>query len=332
VQSGEGSAYGVVARRGIDMAIEKINASGGVLAKQIEVNHQDDAGDPKKTISAFKQLVEVEHVKFIIGPSWSNLGIALIDMAGRSKTVMISPSLGVATFNEANKYLFNTKEHDFIGTDRLAERVYAQGYRSVALVSAEHVWCYEQKSVFTKKFEALGGKIALTVEMLPGTSNVLPEALKIKKAKNIDAVVYLTDGITAGSLVAKALKGLKFKLPMFSVILDQPAIDAAQGGYDGVEIVTSLTPDSEFRQMYETRYKEQIQVGADTAYDAVMLLARAISAAGNAEDSDAVAEKLAAIEKYDGVSGNLTSDGKRGYTKDSYAVVKVVDGKLVGIK
>lgn len=324
ILSGEGAAWGVASQRGIDMAITDINNSGGVLGRPLVVNHQDDAGDPKQSISAFQQLVNYQGVNLIIGPTWSNLGLPLIKLADHKKIIMISPSLGVADFNESSKFLFNTWPHDFVLSQKLAEHVFSKGHRNIALVGAEQVWVKEQTQAFKERFEELGGSLSLIFEPLPGTTDLRTEALKIHNS-NVDALVSTTDGIIIGSLVAKALKEFGSKLPMYSVTLDQAAIDAAQGGFEGLEFYTSLTPTPEFNNRYENLYNTNIDVGADSAYDAVMMLAEAINKTGSL-DSEVVALELTNIKSYQGVSGNLISDGKRAFTKKA-VLKKVANGK-----
>jgi branched-chain amino acid transport system substrate-binding protein len=325
ILSGEGSSWGVASKNGLELAVQDINKSGGILGRNIEVAYQDDQGDPKRTISAFKQLTEVENVDFIIGPTWSNLGLPLVKLAERTQTVIISPTLGVADFNEGSKYLFNTWPHDYLLSEKLAEHVFAKGFRSVALVGAEQVWVKEQTQAFKAKFQTLGGEIAYLTEPLPGTTDVRSDALKIIKNPKIDAMVSTTDGIIIGSLVAKSLKESNFKIPTFSITLDQTAIDASQGGFEGLEFLTCLTPTEDFQSRYETTYKTTIDIGADSAYDALMLLKQAIQVAGTL-DSSIVAQRLAEIQSFEGASGVLTSDGKRGFTKDCKAKV-VTAGK-----
>lgn len=232
ILSGEGASWGTASANGVSMAVDKINSEGGILGRSLKVVPQDDQGDAKKSITAFRQLTDVYGIKFIIGPTWSNLGLPLIDMAEHAKTIMISPSLGVAKFNESSKFLFNTWPHDSILSEKLAEYVFKKGHRNVALVGAQHVWVQEQTSAFKVRFEKLGGKIAYLTEPLPGSTDLRTESLKIKNNQVIDAVVSTTDGVIIGSLVAKALKELNVKLPLYSITLDQAAIDASQGGLD----------------------------------------------------------------------------------------------------
>ena len=164
-----------------------------------------------------------------------------------------------------------------------------------------------------------------TTEPLPGTTDLRSEALKIKALAEVDAVVSTTDGIAVGSLVAKALRDLQVKLPLYSITLDQSAIDAAQGGFEGLEFLTFLTPSKEFKERYEARFQLPIDISADSAYDAVMMLSQAIKDTGST-DATVVAAELAKVKTYAGVSGMLTSDGKRGFVR-TYAKKKVSSGK-----
>jgi len=238
---------------------------------------------------------------------------------------MISPNLGVPHFNESSPFLFNTWPHDYILSEKLADFVYGKGHRSVALVGAEQVWVKEQSVAFKKRFEELGGKIAYFTEPLPGTQDLRTEAIKIKNTKDIDAFVSTSDGIVIGSLIAKALKELDVHLPMYTITLDQSAIDASHGGFNGLSFLTFLTPSSEFQKRYEDRYKTNIDIGADSAYDAVMMLAQAIRDS-KSEDPETVAQYLSQIREYSGVSGELKSDGRRGFVK-AYATKRVKGGR-----
>jgi branched-chain amino acid transport system substrate-binding protein len=294
------------------------------------VQHQDDQADPKKAISAFRNLIDAEGVRLIIGPNWSSLGLPLIDLASRQKVLMISPSLGMAKFNESSEFLFNTWPHDYILSQKLAEYVIGKGHHRIALVGAENVWVKEQTSAFKARFEQLGGSIAYLTEPLPDSNDLRTEALRIKNTPKLDALVSTTDGVIVGSLVAKALNEINVHLPMYSITLDQAAIDAAQGSFEGLEFLTFLTPQNSFKKRYEERFKTQIDIGADSAYDAVMLLAQAIRESSSI-DPKILAQHMAKVKEYSGASGQLVSDGKRGFSKD-YAVKRVTGGKPEDLK
>lgn len=330
ILSGEGAATGTASRRGIDLAVEEINAGGGILGRPLEVSHQDDQGDPTKTLSAFRHLVDAQGIKFLIGPTWSNQGEAIVDIAARKDVLMISPSLGVAKFNEAGPRLFNTWPHDRTLSEALADYVYNKGHRSIALVSAEHVWVIEQTSAFRTRFEALGGEIAYFTEPLPGTTDLRADALRIQANKKIDALVSTTDGVIVGSLLAKELYEIGGRLPCYSITLDQAAIDAGGKGFDGLEFLTFLTPTPEFEAHFKKRFEAAVDIGADSAYDAVMMLKAAIEKASSIAP-DEVATALSKITEYRGASGVLTADGKGGFSKP-LAARKVQGGHVVAIR
>lgn len=114
-------------------------------------------------------------------------------------------------------------------------------------------------------------------------------------------------------------------MPLYSITLDNAAIDASQGGFEGLEFLTFLTPKLEFKKMYESKFHKEIDIGADSAYDALMMLATAIKDAATT-DTEIVANHLDQVKTYAGESGNLISDGKRGFIKE-LAIKKVRNGK-----
>jgi len=323
-----GSSWGIAAKNGIDMAVLDINANGGINGKMLEVIHEDDAGDAKKTISAFQKLTDVDNVNIIIGTTWSSTGIPLVKLADEKKVLMISPSLGKPEFNEGSKYLFNTWPHDVTLSSQLADYVFNKGHKKVALISANELWVKDQTNAFKKRFTELGGSVEVLVEPNPTDRELSSDALKIKNNKDITAIVSTTDGVLVGSLVAKRAHELGVNLPIYSVTIDSDAIKSSDSAYEGMEFLTSLTPSSEFKTRYEAKYGT-MNIGADSAYDAVMLIAKAMKET-KSSDTTVLADNISKIKEWNGMSGKLVSDGKRGFTKD-FVVMKVVDGKAVAL-
>ena len=213
-------------------------------------------------------------------------------------------------------------------SSELADYVYEKGHRNVALIGAQNVWVKEQTNVFKQKFEELGGSIVVLLEPDPMDRNVNTEALKIKANENkIDAIISTTSGILVGGQVAKKVRELGVALPIYSISIDADTIVASDGAYEGMEFLTSLTPTPAFQEEYESKYGIAIDIGSASAYDAVMLMAKAMRAT-NSTDTTIVHEYLNTIEVYDGVSGTLVADRKGGFTKD-FLVKKVVDGIAV---
>ncbi len=303
ILSGEGASWGIAEKHGIEMAVDKINSEGGINGRQVVVDFQDDQSDPKAAVNAFRNLVDAKGIDIIIGTTWSHVGLPLVELADENKVLMISPSLGVKEFNEGSEFLFNTWPHDFILSRNLADYIYQKGRRKVVVIGAEQVWVKDQTRNFIERFGELGGSIELIVEPDPLNKNAQPEALRIKTAietSGADAVVSTTDGILVGVLVAKRMRELGVTLPMYSITIDANVIEVAQGAYEGMEFLTFLTPSENFKAAYEERTGIPVDIGADSAYDAVMLVAKAVRAT-NSTDTNVLAGYLNEVKEYNGV-------------------------------
>ena len=93
---------------------------------------------------------------------------------------------------------------------------------------------------------------------------------------------------------------------------------------------TSLTPTQDFATKYKAKYNSEVEIGADSAYDAVMMIAEGMKAT-NSTDPEKVKVYLANIKTYSGASGTLTSDGRRAFTKP-YVLKVVHNGIPVDLK
>lgn len=328
--SGDGASWGEAAQNGIEMALDEINANGGVNGRPLEFIHEDGKGDPKVALAAYQRLTRLNNVDYIIGPNWSTVALALSDIADADETVMISPSVGVAEFNEASPFLFTARLHDFLLSEDLAENLFASGARNIAIFGTKQAWVTDQTHAIKERFEALGGQVSLVFEPTLDQRNLQTEVLKVTQEDSLDAIVITSGLYPIGVQFAKLLKANSIEVPLYSMALDQTIITSAQGAYDGMTVYSSLTPTKAFEQAYEERFDIVIQDGAAAAYDSVMMLADAFREVGVA-DTKAVARYLNRINNYDGASGNLSSDSLGGFLKP-YRVAEVREGVAVVIE
>ena len=90
--SGGVAVYGTEARDGVQLAVEEINAAGGVLGQKLVLVAEDDEGDPAKTVSAFKKLFSQDKVKLLVGSLTSGCTKAITDQAQALKVLQIAPA------------------------------------------------------------------------------------------------------------------------------------------------------------------------------------------------------------------------------------------------
>ncbi|MCB0320986.1 MAG: ABC transporter substrate-binding protein [Bdellovibrionales bacterium] len=305
--SGECSEWGVNSKNGILLAQEEINAQGGILGKNLEVIFQDskESQSPVQALDAYRQLKSTRNTSLFIGPTWGPAGLLLIPVLRASDDIMTSPSLGLADFNEASDNLFNVWPHDEIGTRTLARYAREQGYTRIAVFSSQQPWEQAQGAIFAEEIERVGGSITRQVEPMPTQNDLKPEAMSIVRSK--PELVFVST-ISRMSLAARELRRLGFDGPIYAVILDRTRLRDAQGALENAITVVYPESTASFQTRFKERFGENPGISADTAYDTLMLYAKAIEQAGSL-DPLRVREALSSISLH-GASGEISFDTK----------------------
>ena len=313
--------WGEATKNGLTIAQESLNAKGGILGKQIEIIYEDtsEATGGFKAVTAFKKLKSYGDINFYIGPSWTPGGLALAPVVGKMKdVVMISPSLGVAQFIESSSNLFNTMPHSEDATRAIARLMIQNQLKKVAIFSSQQPWEDLQAKVFREEFIKLGGEIISEQSPNPDTTDLKTESLKIVSAK--PESVFLAN-LNQSGIASRQLRGLGYKGPLYAALLDQTRIDLAQGALEGA--VTAQYPEasSDFVAAYTKRFGKKPNTSADTAHDAMIVLAMAINNAKSISSESVIAQILK-IE-FQGASGLVKFDSKGGVVRTpQYVVVK----------
>jgi len=285
--------------------------------------YEDNQGDnPAQAVTALHKLLS-QDINIILGPNWSPSGLAVAPIACQNQVLMISPSLGIADFNEQCEYLFNTWPHDASLSTQLGEHIFNQGVRNLAILSSHQVWEETQAQAVKQAFEAAGG-IVTAFELTQGDeTDFRTSLLKIKETKPEAIVVQFT----YEHLIAKQMKELGMNLPIFAPLIDQERISGAQGALEGAVSFTSFTPTQEFSEKYANAFSKQPDIGATGAYDAVMLLAKTMQVT-QSTDPTILKNYLNELKEWNGASGRLVFDGKGGVTHEPEQMI-VKSGTLI---
>ncbi len=316
--------------KGTELAIAELNSMGGILGRKIVLSVQDtrEVESASGSVTAFNNLALDPEVKFFIGPTWTNGGLPLAPiLSKRPDVIAISPSLGVADFNEAASNLFNLWPHDDISAKGLAAVAIRKGWKNAAIVSAQDSWAQAQAKSFSDEFTKLGGKVSATVEPLPGVADLRTESLKLVTSKPDVVLFTLWPHM---QLAAKELRRLKYSGGLMAIQIDKAGVAAANGSLEGTIFAQFPESNPEFVKRYTQRYGENPSLSADTAYDSVMLIARAAEKAGTL-DVQVLKMEMPKTE-FQGASGKIALDDKRAIIREpSYFTVagetfKRIDG------
>ena len=332
--SGQVAVYGVECKNGVDLAIEEINAAGGINGKPVVLVSEDDEGNPDKTVNAFKKLSTKDGVKVVIGSLTSGCTQAITTLAQASKVVQIAPAATAPAITDAGDFIFRACFIDpFQGTvgGKFAAETLGKK-RAAILYDIGNDYSVGLSDNFKIAFTKAGGSIVSEESYATNDKDFNAQLTKIKNA-NPD-VVYLPDYYGTVALIAKQLRAQGITAPIVGADgwdgLTSNAGDEVLGGYYSNHYAVDSTEPAvkKFVESFRAKYNKDPNSFAALGYDCVYLIRDAIVAAG-AEDSIAVRD---ALVKTDGdyVTGHLTFDEKHNPIKSAVMLelVKAEDGTL----
>lgn len=301
--------FGPKNQRGADLAVQEINAAGGVLGNPIQIVHTDDQGVPATATARAQQLINTNHVSAIIGAVGSSFCQAVLAVAKANSVVEISASCTSPVFDNltyTGGWFFRTAPSDALQGVVAASYAYNnRSLRNVAVIGNDNSYGRGLANVFATKFKALGGNASVFVFPLTQTTytsqlTALFQAFSPGKPDAIYMAEYPTDGLKVlrDWAANSAWSGVSW---IFSEgVLDQagfvdllPAqglsnttIRAMQGSAPGAYLGIVGGNYNGFLARYKAAYSNQ-DPGLFTAnaYDAVYLLAAAAEYAGDASAS-----------------------------------------------
>lgn len=332
--SGQVAVYGVECKNGVDLAIEEINAAGGINGKPIVLVSEDDEGNPDKTVNAFKKLSTKDGVKIVIGSLTSGCTQAITTLSQASKVVQIAPAATAPAITDAGDFIFRACFIDpFQGTvgGKFAAETLGKK-RAAILYDIGNDYSVGLADNFKIAFTKEGGSIVSEESYATNDKDFNAQLTKIKNA-NPD-VVYLPDYYGTVALIAKQLRAQGINVPMVGADgwdgLTSNAGDEVLGGYYSNHYAVDSTEPAvkKFVESFRAKYNKDPNSFAALGYDCVYLIRDAIVAAG-AEDSIAVRDALAKTDG-DYVTGHLTFDEKHNPIKSAVMLelVKADDGTL----
>ena len=332
--TGDVSVYGVAVDNGVKMAVEEINADGGVLGKQIEYIVYDEKGDATEAVNAYNKLVQSDNVVAIVGDVTSKPTLAVAQQAAKDKIPLITASGTAENITQAGENIFRACFIDPFQGELMAS------YASKKLEKKTAAIIYNISDDYSKglyeAFEAAAGDLGIEVVQVEGygkgTVDFKAQLTNIK-SKNPD-VIFLPVYYQDVALIAVQAKELGIEAQFLGadgwdgVIgqVDESNMDAVNGAYFCSQY--SAQSDDPNLQAFLSKYKETYGMDASQfavlGYDAMKMLAQAISEAGST-DSAAIASAMAAID-FTGLTGHMTFDENRNPVK-SAAITQIDNGE-----
>lgn len=319
--TGSATVHSTAIKKGVLLAVEKLKEDG----IKVDIKFEDDQTNPMKTVTATKLLIGSGY-KYFIGPVWSFLAKAAKPIMERANVVSVLPTGASSINGGASSAFFNLYPNPSDQKKPLINWLKTTNYKRALIITPNGDWGEEFQKVFSEVFKELNRKVVSNISFNHDEIdlNSLKSIFLRERSKNFDIIITTGSAKDIASIV-KAKNQLNLTQALIS---SEDLIDARNLGIltskdlIGEYFVTHLKPPSkEFSSLFEKQFNEPAHLYADRAYDALMVLVKAIRETDGSVDKvkDYLFNKL----EYTGVTGEVKFDSNGDYVQEAYEVVFV---------
>ena len=330
--TGPGETYGVMAVQAKQMAVDEINAAGGINGRMLEIIVEDEKCNAQDAITAYRKLTEVDGVKIILGTSCSGAMLGAAPLAEEDGVVIFS---GLATnpdIAEAGDYIFRTSLSDaLVGVDT-GNVLWVDGHRTLATITENTDYAEGVRRTTAERFEELGGSIVAEEHYASDVTDFRTQLTKIINEEP-DALHVSAQSEFTGGTIIKQVRELGWDGPIYAeiVAVGPTAQEIAGDAITGTKGIATagLDPNNakamEVLANFQERYEYVVfpwYLGS--AYDDVYITAECLKQTNDDQDADGFRDCLYDIT-WSGTIGESYGFDEKGEVEDlSNVVVEVL--------
>jgi branched-chain amino acid transport system substrate-binding protein len=317
---------------GSKLALDEVNARGGVLGKKVELIIEDGQCKPANSVNAAEKLIQRDKVVALSGAFCSSSTLAVMPIAANYKLPLITGVSSSAELTEkGNPWFFRATETDALLAKSFSKILYDQlKLRKVAYIGVNDDFGRGGVAEFEKQMTALGGTTVMKEYFEHGTSDFYTLLTKLKSS-GADGV-FVAAETQDGSIFVKQKAELGLTTKVFGVGSWATADfikltgESSEGIYAAVPYASTMTTpkNKAFVEAYTARYKEAPGKYSAAGYNAINILVDAIGRAGST-DADKLREALGKT-KYDGPNGHFEFDEKGQASGFTVVLVQLLKG------
>jgi len=330
--SGASATQGEDQRRGMELAVDKINAAGGVLGQPLKIVTEDSAGNAVTALTAAKKLVTVDNVPVVLGEFSSGITIPVADYLLQQGRTHINIGSSSIKIRDLGKGSFSVIGLDNVSGAFGAEDVFKSGAKKVAIIAPNNAYGQGIVDAFSTKFKELGGTVTSSILYTEGQTTYRPELQQLEKGKP-DVYVYSAYGKESATINRESFELGLNETPWYALYLTMCTADSEPQyveGQIGMDLNYIGTGGADYHKSYTAKFKSDFTSTYNGfAYDGVMMMAAAIDKAKSTEPAK-INVALAEIGKnYQGVTGPITFDDHNQRSAQPYLKLKIAAGKPV---
>ncbi|MBY6006382.1 ABC transporter substrate-binding protein [Salipiger bermudensis] len=347
--SGQSAKSGEAITRGIEMAMDEINAKGGVLGRPLELISRDDEANPGTGMVAARELVQREDVAVLMGGLDTPVSMAIVPFANQAKVPFVGPwaaGTGITVNGAEENYVFRVSAVDEYVDEAITEYLVSEyGSEKPGMILINNPWGESNEDGLTKALEARGMEHAGIEKFESNDVDVVPQLTRLRE--NGADGLFLVGNVGPSAQVVKSLDRMGWDVPVASHWGPSGGRFTELAGPSGekVHFIQTFLFTSEEHPMFQKlqdKYPE-IQSLADVtpatgianAYDATLLIAAAIEAAGSTE-GPAIREAMYGISGVEGVIKTydqpFSPDNQDALGPDDYIFAHFVEGEIIPLE
>ncbi|WP_042348070.1 ABC transporter substrate-binding protein [Bacillus massiliigorillae] len=330
----------------LKMLVEEQNKAGGIDGKKVDLIPYDDKSDQNEAVLAMKKAVTQDKVAAVIGGTISGNSLAMLPLAEQNKvpyfSVAASKQIHQDDNGKAREWVFKTPQDDKHAVEKILGYLKEKGLTKVAWLNVANSFGTGAHDEFKQIAKDFGVEAVIEDEFEATVKDAKPVLTRVKKAKPQAIIVWGT--VQESSVVVKNIRELAIDLPVLAShgVASSQFLDLTGEAGNGVvlpagklliaEELADSNPQKElllkYKEQFTAKYNKPVSTFGAHAWDAFQMIVKAVEA-GNTDSAsirDYVENDLGEFVGLTGVF-NINKDNHNGLTADSFAMVKIVDGK-----
>lgn len=334
--TGNYETYGRHQRQAIELAVENVNANGGINGSMVEVEWNDDKSDPNETTNLAYKVCDETDVLTVFGPFTTTSALATVDIFVDAQIPVCSGSVSNADWSGLGEGRFfrgdsTTKQMCTYFADFIIDDM---GLTKVAMYYEQSDWGQGMYDEFKAAFEDRGGELVYADMFQVDQKDFNASLSKFKQIDDDYELFMLVAHLNEASLLVNQMRKLGIEKQILSnnSLQDQVYIDNVGENCEGQILLSYFgasgnTPEFEaWKEAYESKYGEPIDSHAFNSTDLIQVMFEAMRHSGN--DREKFVEEMHKIKDFQGLTAKITME-ENGDMNKPFSAFEIVNGEFV---
>jgi branched-chain amino acid transport system substrate-binding protein len=337
--TGTAAQYGISTYEGLEVAMDEINAAGGVLGKKIVILKGDDSGDPRQAVNVVQKFITRDKVLVIIGAELTGTTRVTAPISNQGQMVQFTASATGAGLTDNLPYVFRNALPEAYAIPFVVEAAKKKfKTNSVVIITSYNLdYSVDLTKIYEKALAGAGIKVQDKISYAEGDIDFSAQVSKLKALKPEAVVMTGYYQESAQLMIEMRKQGINCPILGSNGFNDPKILDLAGKAMEGSVWASGFFPDNpdpkvrKFVARVQEKYKKKPNQFHAQAYDALYIIAEAIKKAGvtesTPENRTKIRDALSGITNFPGVSGVHSFKPGKGDAEKSVFVLTLRDGR-----